>query len=169
MGLAGPRAGHRGPDRQVTGVAHWDVNSVESSAYQYDGDPALYAADPYRSSDHDPLVVGIDLDERCHGLVPTVRGTPGDDELAGTDGVDVVMGLGGDDVLRGGNGDDVLCGGAGADAVAGDDGDDVLLGGLGDDALDGGHGDDALVGGPGQDALEQGRGSGTRQLEGPES
>jgi uncharacterized protein len=154
---------------KVTGVAHWDVNSVESSAYQYDGDPALYAADPYRSSDHDPLVVGIDLDERCHGLVPTVRGTPGDDELTGTDGVDVVMGLGGDDVLRGGNGDDVLCGGAGADAVAGDNGDDVLLGGLGDDALDGGHGDDALVGGPGQDALEEGLGSGTRQLEGKES
>jgi predicted extracellular nuclease len=46
---------------------HWDVNSVESPACQYDGDPALYAADPYRSSDHDPLVVGIDLDERCEG------------------------------------------------------------------------------------------------------
>ena len=41
---------------------HRDVDSVESPAHQYDGDPALYAADPYRSSDHDPLVVGIDLD-----------------------------------------------------------------------------------------------------------
>ncbi|MGY1762779.1 ExeM/NucH family extracellular endonuclease [Geodermatophilus sp. SYSU D00779] len=75
---------------KVTDVVHWNVNSVESSAYQYDGDPALYAADPYRSSDHDPLVVGIDLDERCRGPVPTVTGTEGDD------------------VLRGGNGDDVL-------------------------------------------------------------
>ncbi|MGR6963809.1 ExeM/NucH family extracellular endonuclease [Geodermatophilus sp. URMC 61] len=152
---------------KVTDVVHWNVNSVESPAYQYDGDPALYAADPYRSSDHDPLVVGIDLDERCQGLVPTVTGTEGDDVLHGTNGRDVVMGLGGDDELRGGNGDDVLCGGAGTDTVAGDNGADVLLGGLGDDALDGGNGDDTLVGGPGEDLLQEGRGSGTREQEGP--
>ena len=47
--------------RKITGVAHWNVNSVESFAYEYDGDPALHAADPYRSSDHDPLVIGVDL------------------------------------------------------------------------------------------------------------
>ncbi|MGY1823256.1 ExeM/NucH family extracellular endonuclease [Geodermatophilus sp. SYSU D00079] len=46
---------------RVTGLAHWNVNAVESSAYQYDGDPALYAPDPHRSSDHDPLVLGVDL------------------------------------------------------------------------------------------------------------
>jgi uncharacterized protein len=154
---------------KVTGVSHWNVNSVESSAYQYDGDPELYAADPYRSSDHDPLVVGIDLDERCQGLAPTTTGTHGDDVLSGTDGPDVVMGLGGDDVLRGGNADDVLCGGTGADTLAGDNGADVLLGGPGVDALDGGNGDDTLLGGPGEDALEEGRGSGTREQEGPES
>ncbi|MGY1682049.1 ExeM/NucH family extracellular endonuclease [Geodermatophilus sp. SYSU D01176] len=154
---------------KVTGVAHWSINSVESSAYQYAGDRALYAPGPYRSSDHDPLVVGIDLEERCQGLAPTIRGTEGDDELHGTDGRDVVMGLGGDDVLIGGTEDDVLCGGAGADAVTGDNGDDVLLGGLGDDALDGGNGDDTLVGGPGTDTLEEGRGSGTRDQEGAAS
>jgi predicted extracellular nuclease len=48
---------------KVTGVAHWNINSVESFAYQYTGDPALYAPDQYRSSDHDPLLVGLDLDE----------------------------------------------------------------------------------------------------------
>jgi predicted extracellular nuclease len=154
---------------KVEGVSHWAVNSVESSAYQYTGDPDLYAGDPYRSSDHDPLVVGIDLEERCQGLVPTIRGTEGDDVLRGSNGRDVVMGLGGDDVLHGGNADDVLCGGAGRDAVAGDNGADVLVGGLGDDVLDGGNGDDALVGGPGEDALEEGEGNGTRQPEGPES
>lgn len=105
----------------------------ESSAYQYTGDPALYAPDPYRSSDHDPLVLGIDLEERCAGLLPTVAGTPGDDALPGTSGRDVVMGLGGDDVLSGGNGEDVLCGGAGSDPLRGGSGDDVLLGGFGDD------------------------------------
>jgi predicted extracellular nuclease len=154
---------------KVTGVAHWDINSVESSAYQYTGDPALYAPDPYRSSDHDPLVIGIDLEERCNGLEPTLVGTAGDDVLAGTTGVDVVMGLGGDDTITGGNADDVLCGGAGDDTVAGDNGADVLLGGFGADVLDGGNGDDALVGGPGTDTLTEGPGSGTREEEGPES
>jgi predicted extracellular nuclease len=48
---------------KVTGVAHWNINSVESFAYQYVGDPALYAPDQYRSSDHDPLVLGLDLIE----------------------------------------------------------------------------------------------------------
>jgi Ca2+-binding RTX toxin-like protein len=154
---------------EVEGVSHWAINSVESSAYQYTGDPGLYAGDPYRSSDHDPLVVGIDLEERCQGLLPTIRGTEGDDVLRGSTGRDVVMGLGGDDVLHGGNADDVLCGGTGRDAVTGDNGADVLVGGLGDDVLDGGNGDDALVGGPGEDVLEEGQGSGTRQPEGPES
>jgi predicted extracellular nuclease len=48
---------------KVTGVAHWNINSVESFAYQYVGDPALYAPNQYRSSDHDPLLLGLDLDE----------------------------------------------------------------------------------------------------------
>ena len=136
---------------KVTDVTHWNINAVESFAYQYTGDPALYAPDPYRSSDHDPLVLGIDLEERCQGLVPTIVGTNGADVLVGTDGVDVIMGLGGNDVIRGGNSGDVLCGGAG------------------DDVLDGGNGDDDLVGGPGADTLRQGRGTGLAEQEGAES
>ncbi|NEK86345.1 ExeM/NucH family extracellular endonuclease [Blastococcus saxobsidens] len=46
---------------KVTGLTHWNINAVESFAYQYVGDPELYRADPYRSSDHDPLVLGFDL------------------------------------------------------------------------------------------------------------
>jgi len=49
---------------KVTDLVHWNINSVESFAYQYTGDPALYAANPYRSSDHDPLLLGIDLQEQ---------------------------------------------------------------------------------------------------------
>jgi predicted extracellular nuclease len=154
---------------KVTDAAHWNINSVESAAYQYTGDPALYAADPYRSSDHDPLVIGLDLTERCQGLVPTIRGTEGDDVLRGTNGVDVVMGLAGDDVLTGGNGDDVICGGAGNDTLTGDNGGDVLLGGFGDDRLSGANGGDVLVGGPGADTLDQGRGTGRSEQEGAES
>ncbi|SNS50857.1 hypothetical protein SAMN06893096_104422 [Geodermatophilus pulveris] len=71
---------------KVTDLVHWNTNSVESRAYQYDGDPALYAPTPYRSSDHDPIVFGIDLAERCDGLVPTLVGTPGDDVLRGGNG-----------------------------------------------------------------------------------
>ncbi len=154
---------------KVTGLAHWGINSGESAAYQYDGDPALYAADPYRSSDHDPLVLGIDLAERCAGLVPTLVGTPGPDTLTGTAGRDVVMGLGGDDVLAGGNGDDVLCGGAGDDVVRGGNGRDALLGGFGADALLGGNGDDRLLGGPCTDRLNGGRGDDTAAQDGPAS
>ncbi|SFT71969.1 hypothetical protein SAMN05660657_02597 [Geodermatophilus amargosae] len=154
---------------KITDVAHWNINSVESFAYQYSGADDLYAPDPYRSSDHDLLVVGIDLDERCSGLVPTIRGTAGDDVLRGTNGVDVIMGLGGDDTITGGNGDDVVCGGAGDDTLAGENGNDVLLGGFGTDTLTGGNGDDRLVGGPGTDALDQGRGAGSREQDGAES
>ncbi|MGY1787372.1 ExeM/NucH family extracellular endonuclease [Geodermatophilus sp. SYSU D00698] len=155
---------------KVRGAVHWNTNSVESSAYQYTGDEALYAADPFRSSDHDPLLVGIDLDERCNGLVPTIRGTDGDDVLRGTNGVDVIMGLGGEDTISGGNGDDVVCGGAGDDTLSGENGADVLLGGFGLDTLAGGNGDDTLVGGPGGgDVLTQGRGTGSSEQDGRES
>ncbi|SFF31655.1 ExeM/NucH family extracellular endonuclease [Blastococcus tunisiensis] len=48
---------------KVTDVAHWNINSVESFAYQYEGDPELYAPHQFRSSDHDPILVGLDLGE----------------------------------------------------------------------------------------------------------
>lgn len=153
---------------KVTGVTHWNINAVESFAYQYSGDPALYAPHQYRSSDHDPLVLGIDLEERCFGALPTIRGTAGGDVLRGTAGADVIMGLGGDDVLEGFNAEDLLCGGAGDDTLLGENGEDRLAGGFGDDHLDGGNGADVLVGGP-SDALVTSRGGDTAEQEGLES
>ncbi|MEV6347721.1 ExeM/NucH family extracellular endonuclease [Actinoplanes sp. NPDC051851] len=47
---------------RVTGVDIWNINSVESYAYEYDGYAPFYSADPYRASDHDPVVVGLDTD-----------------------------------------------------------------------------------------------------------
>ncbi|GAB2581423.1 multifunctional nuclease/2',3'-cyclic-nucleotide 2'-phosphodiesterase/5'-nucleotidase/3'-nucleotidase [Paractinoplanes abujensis] len=44
---------------KVTGVDVWNINSVESFAYEYDGYAPFYSADPYRASDHDPVVVGL--------------------------------------------------------------------------------------------------------------
>jgi predicted extracellular nuclease len=141
---------------KVTDLTHWNINSVESFAYQYTGDPALYAPNPYRSSDHDPLLLGLDLrapvasDYRCGGKVPTILGTNSADVLQGTTKADVIMALGGDDVVRAANGDDVVCAGTGDDEVYGGNGDDTLFGGAGDDRLYGERGINRVVqeGGP---------------------
>jgi 5'-nucleotidase len=45
---------------RVTGVDIWNINSVESFAFQYDGYAPFYADNAFRSSDHDPVVVGLD-------------------------------------------------------------------------------------------------------------
>ncbi|MGY1856546.1 ExeM/NucH family extracellular endonuclease [Modestobacter sp. SYSU DS0290] len=58
----------------VTGVDIWNINSVESYGYQYDGYEGWYDDDPFRSSDHDPLVVGLDLGE------PGTGGGDGEDD-----------------------------------------------------------------------------------------
>jgi predicted extracellular nuclease len=49
---------------QVTGAAVWHINAGEPRALDYDAanQPGLYAPDRYRSSDHDPLLVGLDLE-----------------------------------------------------------------------------------------------------------
>ncbi|BBH65897.1 multifunctional nuclease/2',3'-cyclic-nucleotide 2'-phosphodiesterase/5'-nucleotidase/3'-nucleotidase [Actinoplanes sp. OR16] len=46
--------------KRITGVDIWNINSVESFAFEYDGYAPFYSDDPYRSSDHDPVVVGLD-------------------------------------------------------------------------------------------------------------
>jgi len=53
---------------QVTGAAEWHINADEPPVLDYNDDfkssnhvNTLYAPTPYRSSDHDPLVVGFDL------------------------------------------------------------------------------------------------------------
>jgi hypothetical protein len=53
---------------QVTGVAEWHVNADEPSVLDYNTDfksagqiESLYAADQFRNSDHDPVIVGLDL------------------------------------------------------------------------------------------------------------
>ncbi|WAP51695.1 ExeM/NucH family extracellular endonuclease [Arthrobacter sp. ATA002] len=49
----------------VTGADIWNINSVESVALEYSryntNATNYYAPDPYRSSDHDPILVGLDL------------------------------------------------------------------------------------------------------------
>jgi Ca2+-binding RTX toxin-like protein len=70
-----------------------------------------------------------------------------DDELRGTDGDDVIAGLATDDWVHGGAGRDTLSGMEGDDILFGDADADRLHGGTGNDVLDGGAGDDLLDGG----------------------
>ncbi len=52
---------------QVTGAADWHINSDEPDLLDYDttfkppAQEAIYEANAFRSSDHDPVVVGLDL------------------------------------------------------------------------------------------------------------
>lgn len=55
--------------RQVSGVAGWHINADEPGALDYNTNfksaaqiAGYYAADAFRASDHDPVVVGLDLD-----------------------------------------------------------------------------------------------------------
>ncbi len=48
---------------QVTGAAIWHIDADEPRALDYNdiNQPALYLPDPYRSSDHDPILIGLEL------------------------------------------------------------------------------------------------------------
>lgn len=164
---------------QVTGAIAWHINADEPRALDYNdfNQPSLFNPDPYRSSDHDPIIVGLDLVPQCRGRNATVYvgvdglvvgglgagypyrgallGSFDDDVVVGTDGRDVVVGLFGDDLVCGLGGRDQLIGGFGDDQLVGGDGPDTLLGNFGDDHLDGGDGRDLCRGGWGWDRLRR--------------
>lgn len=158
---------------QVTGAAKWHINADEPDALDYStqfNDPSLYAPDEFRTSDHDPLVVGLDLlsidpcapttgnddlsgcgtagNDTIDALAgdDTVGGAAGNDSLVGNRGNDILDGGTGDDTLNGGLDNDTLTGGAGVDVMVGGYGNDLLTGGLQRDRLIGGHGSDTLIG-----------------------
>ena len=98
-----------------------------------------------------------------------IQGTPGDDDLIGTerndfvilfDGVDVFDGqnddpaLGdGNDVIQAGAGDDEIITGDGNNQVFGDAGDDTITASFGNDLIYGGDGNDTVNGGDGNDII----------------
>ncbi len=54
--------------RQVRGAVEWHINADEPRVLDYNVEfktprqqDSLYNAEPYRASDHDPVVIGIDL------------------------------------------------------------------------------------------------------------
>jgi uncharacterized protein len=60
---------------QITGATVWHINADEPDLIDYDmsfklpAQQALYAPDAYRSSDHDPVIVGLNV---CDEIAPTV-------------------------------------------------------------------------------------------------
>lgn len=92
---------------QVTGATVWNVNSPEAYSIQYNGTDFAEFGDlsAFASSDHDPLIVGLDLSAPR----TIIAGTSGNDNLRGTSGDDILDGRGGrNDVLRGGDGADIF-------------------------------------------------------------
>jgi Ca2+-binding RTX toxin-like protein len=176
---------------QVTSIAEWHLNADEPDVLDYDttfkppAQDALYEPNGFRSSDHDPVVVGLNPRPTCFGLEATITGSG---LILGTNGRDVIIGSSGDDTILGGNGNDVICGGLGDDLIQGGNGndrvagdtstsadnpaspggDDTILGGNGNDELhgeagadtvSGGNGNDELYGGLGNDRLSGGNGN----------
>ncbi|WP_018412290.1 ExeM/NucH family extracellular endonuclease [Methyloversatilis thermotolerans] len=87
---------------RVSAVGEWHINTDEPFVIDYNTEykpQDLYAATPYRSSDHDPVLIGLSLFK----------------PLDGTAGRDALTGTAGDDEMYGGLGADTLTGGAGND------------------------------------------------------
>ncbi|MCP4404373.1 MAG: ExeM/NucH family extracellular endonuclease [bacterium] len=75
---------------QVTGVAEWHINGDEPSALNYNdyNQAILYQPDAYAASDHDPVIVGLQLTH----LPATKDITDGEDRLPETSIFDVFVG-----------------------------------------------------------------------------
>ncbi|MEQ8366449.1 MAG: hypothetical protein RIB61_07055 [Roseicyclus sp.] len=111
----------------------------------------------------------IDDWESNHGDDQPPGGTPGRDEVFGTNADDVIdrfghdggeriFGFAGDDTIIAGGGDDAVFGGIGNDDLYGEGGNDTLVGGEGDDIAFGGAGADEIHTGQGADIAAGGAG-----------
>lgn len=171
---------------QVTGAADWHINADEPDLLDYDTtfkppeQEAIFEPNGYRSSDHDPVVVGLSLVPQCQGRNATVyvgpdgrivggllaglifngtlTGTEGDDVIVGTAGGELIFALAGDDVVCALDGTDAVTGGLGNDILLGGEGNDTLVGLAGSDTLDAGGGNDTVFGDGGADVLHGGAG-----------
>ncbi|MBT9488376.1 MAG: ExeM/NucH family extracellular endonuclease [Rubrivivax sp.] len=99
---------------KVAGLAHWHINADEAALRDYNQEfkapntncgglcpPDPYQANVYRSSDHDPVVVGL-------SIYKTIAGTSARNVLSGTAGDDMLVGGGGADLITGGSGADLF-------------------------------------------------------------
>ena len=92
---------------QVAGAADYHINSDEPNVLDYNTNfksagqiASLFAADEFRTSDHDPVVIGLNPARNL------ISGTAAANTLVGTSGGDRLLGNGGKDTLTGGLGKD---------------------------------------------------------------
>jgi uncharacterized protein len=109
---------------QVVGAADWHINADEPTVLDYNVEfksaaqqLSLFAPDAYRASDHDPILVVLNLGRSLTGGTgaDTLNGTTGNDQINGGAGRDTINGGAGNDIIIGGAGRDLLTGGPGAD------------------------------------------------------
>ena len=89
---------------QITGATEWHINADEPVVIDYNTEfkpQDLYTSSPYKASDHDPVVIGLNLTK-------TMIGTNGRDTIIGTAGDDVINGGGLSDIITTGAGNDIL-------------------------------------------------------------
>ncbi|MCV2356723.1 ExeM/NucH family extracellular endonuclease [Paucibacter sp. B2R-40] len=87
---------------KVSYATSWHINADEPTVLDYNTEfnPAgYYAPTAFKSSDHDPMVLGLNLYKKF-------KGTTGRDVIVGTDGDDIIEGGAGADTLTGGKGRD---------------------------------------------------------------
>ena len=90
-----------------------------------------------------------------------IQGTPGKDNLKGTNGNDLIFGFEGNDKINGKKGNDCIFGGLGEDKINGGEGNDTIFGGPGEDKINGGEGNDTIDGGPDKDKCNGNEGTDT--------
>ena len=166
--VAGPHVGTTGTGvTDSTGTATW---SYVGSSLGLDTIEATFVDALGRTQRSNRVSKSwiLSLAPRCDGLIATIIGTPGNDNIIGTPGDDVIVGLAGEDNIDGKGGNDVICGnedhdqlegGDGNDRIFGGDGPDRIWGQDGDDFIFGGDGDDVVYGGNGRDSIDGGAGN----------
>ncbi|MFH1816124.1 MAG: ExeM/NucH family extracellular endonuclease [Pseudomonadota bacterium] len=89
---------------KVSGITQWHINTDEPFVIDYNTEfkpQDLYAPTAFRSSDHDPVIIGLNLLRTINGGAgrDTLTGTPGDDVITGGEGADLLTGGGGADIF----------------------------------------------------------------------
>jgi Ca2+-binding RTX toxin-like protein len=158
---------------QVTGTTVWHINADEPDLIDYDtsfkgpNQDAIYAPDAYRSSDHDPVIIGLDFGppQNVDGcFVIAAENTPFEGPAVTVETYHHILNgmvwLLQSDLpynacleIHGSNSQDILIGGGGDDVLFGYDGRDRLFGLMGDDVFTGGDGRDLFNGGRGKDTV----------------